>query len=292
MNKIIITRALSLLSLTALSVAAVAQDSPLVVHLWANGAPGFESRKDEPEQAKDYWVKNINNPSITVYFPPKDKANGTAVVICPGGGHRLLVYNSEGVEPAKYLNNLGITAVILKYRLGREPNSPYSIDIHPRQDAYRAMRTVRLHAKDWGIDPNRVGIMGFSAGGEVVAAVAYDPGLGDPKATDPVDQQNGRPNFQILVYPGPLGVPATVPPDAPPAFMVVANDDSCCSAPVVSLLEKYRAARVPVEVHIFSKGNHAFNMGYRSKLQTLKSWPQRLTDWLEDNGWLAPAVAK
>src|SRR3984957_10859582 len=101
-----------------------AQSDSLVLPLWKNGAPGFENRKNEPEEAKDYWVKNIHNPSITVYFPPADSANGTAVLICPGGGHRLLVYKAEGVDPAKYLNKLGIVAVILKYRLAREPNSP------------------------------------------------------------------------------------------------------------------------------------------------------------------------
>jgi acetyl esterase/lipase len=105
-----------------------AQSDSLVIPLWKNGAPGFENKKNEPEEAKDYWVKNINNPSITVFFPPPEIANGTAVLICPGGGFRLLVFKSEGLDPAKYLNKLGITAIILKYRLPREPNSPYSLD--------------------------------------------------------------------------------------------------------------------------------------------------------------------
>src|ERR1700681_1899158 len=100
------------------------QSDSLVIPLWKNGAPGFENRKNEPEEAKDYWVKNIHNPSITVYFPPAAIANGTAVLICPGGGFRLLVFKSEGLDPAKFLNKLGITAIILKYRLPREPNSP------------------------------------------------------------------------------------------------------------------------------------------------------------------------
>src|SRR3954468_19236915 len=124
-----------------------AQTKPLVIPLWKNGAPGFESRKNEPEEAKDYWVKNIHNPSIAVYFPPKEKATGAAVVICPGGGHRLLVYNAEGVDPALFLNNLGVTAIVLKYRLAREENSPYKLDKEMPQDAYRAMRLVRSRAK-------------------------------------------------------------------------------------------------------------------------------------------------
>src|SRR5882757_267707 len=113
-----------------------AQTNPIVIPLWTNGAPGFENRRNEPEQAKDYWVKNIHNPSITIYFPPKEKATGAVVIICPGGGHRELVYNAEGVEPAIFLNSIGVTAVVLKYRLSREEGSPYSVNIHPRQDAY------------------------------------------------------------------------------------------------------------------------------------------------------------
>ena len=264
-------------------VLMMAQSSPVVIPLWANGPPGFESLKNDPEQAQDYWVKNIHNPSITVYFPPKEKANGVAVLICPGGGHRELVYNAEGVEPAVYLNSLGITAIILKYRLCREPNSPYSIDKHPREDAYRAMRLIRSKAKEWNLDDKKIGMLGFSAGGEVVAMVAYAQGDGDATAKDPVDRLNGRPNFQMLVYPGPLGIPDIVPADAPPAFLLAANNDPCCAVPVVQLLEKYRAAKVPVEVHLYTQGSHAFNMGNRSKLSSIKAWPQRMAEWLNDN---------
>src|SRR5664279_3399767 len=117
-------RAISLLVFLSVLSAGVlnAQSDSLVLPLWTNGAPGFENKKNEPEEAKDYWVKNINNPSITVFFPPAAIANGTAVVICPGGGFRLLVFHSEGVDPAKFFNKLGITAIVLKYRLPREPN--------------------------------------------------------------------------------------------------------------------------------------------------------------------------
>lgn len=255
------------------------------IPLWANGAPGFENRKNEPEQAKDWWVKNIHNPSITVFLPPKEKATGAAVLVCPGGGHRALVYNSEGRDAALFLNSIGVAAFVLKYRLFREENSPYTFET-TRQDAYRAMRLVRSRAAEWGVDANRLGIMGFSAGGEVVAQVAYVPGLGDPKAPDPVDRLNGRPDFQILVYPGPLGVPDELPKDAPPAFMVAAIDDECCAAPILNLLQKYHAAKIPAEAHIYAKGAHAFNMGKRSDLITLKTWPQRLADWMADNGFL------
>ena len=266
-----------------------AQAKPFVLPLWYLGAPGFESRRNEPEQAKDYWVKNIHNPSITVYLPPAGKATGAAVVICPGGGHRELVFNAEGVEPAAFLNSIGVAAIVLKYRLSREEGSPYSINKHPAEDAYRAMRLVRSKAKDWNIDSARIGMMGFSAGGEVVNMIAYAPGTGNINSSDPVERFNGKPNFQILIYPGPLGIPESVPSDAPPAFLLAANNDVCCSGPVVRLLERYRQAKVPVEAHIYTQGSHGFNMGYRSKLASIKGWPQRMADWLSDNGILNPA---
>ncbi|HCL84152.1 MAG TPA: 1,4-beta-xylanase [Chitinophagaceae bacterium] len=265
-----------------------AQSDSLVLPLWKNGAPGFENRKNEPEEAKDYWVKNINNPSLTVFFPPAGTANGTAVLICPGGGHRLLVYKAEGLDPAKYLNTLGITAIILKYRLAREPNSPYSLDKQPQEDAYRAMRLVRSHYKEWKIDTSRLGMLGFSAGGEVVDAIAFGSGNGNPQAPDPVDRLNGRPDFIMQVYPGPLYIPDTVPHDAPPAFLLAANDDACCSVTVISLLEKYRQAKVSVEAHILAHGDHGFNMGNRSSFLSVKSWPGLMANWLLDNKWVAP----
>ena len=270
-------------------MTASKQETSQEIPLWPNGAPGSESRRHEPQQAKDWWVRNVHNPSITVYLPPKEKATGAAVVICPGGGHRNLVFNAEGVEPAIYLNSIGVAAFVLKYRLAREDNSPYTLEKHVKDDAYRAMRLVRSRAVEWNIDPKRVGMLGFSAGGEVVSMVAYAPGDGDPKATDPIDRLNGRPNFQMLVYPGPLFIPDVVPADAPPAFLLVANDDECCSNPVMKLLQKYREAKVPVEAHLYAQGNHAFNMGNRSTLNSIKTWPQRMADWLADNYILDPS---
>jgi len=260
------------LLLFTMPIGVMAQDEPVVISLWPKGAPGFENRRNEPEQAKDYWVKNIHNPSLTVFTPPAGKANGAAVVICPGGGHRLLVYTAEGVEPAKYLSNLGITVFVLKYRLGRDTLSPYKIDVHARQDGYRAMRLVRSKATEYGLDTNRIGMMGFSAGGEVVDMVAY----------------GARPGFLIQIYPGPLYIPDVLPADAPPVFLLAANDDACCSPSVVKLLDRYRAAKIPVELHLYTKGDHGFNMGNRSKLQSINTWPQRMADWLTDNNYLNP----
>lgn len=264
------------------------QEVPKQIPLWPKGAPGFENRRDEPEQAKDWWVKNIHNPSITVYRPTADKADGAAVLICPGGGHRALVYDAEGRDAATFLNGLGVTAFVLKYRLAREENSPYTLEQHVRQDAYRAMRLIRSRADEWSIDPGRLGVMGFSARGEVAAMIAYAPGDGDSTAPDPVDRLNGKPDFQILVYPGPLFIPDSVAADAPPAFMVAAIDDECCSAPVLNLLQHYQQAHVRAEAHVYARGGHAFNMGKRSTLATLQTWPKRLADWLADNYILNP----
>ena len=271
------------LALGLVHLPAVAQEAPKVIPLWEKGAPGFEDRRNEPEQAASYWVKNVHNPSIMAFLPPKEKATGAAVIVCPGGGFKELGFNGEGVAPAMYLTNFGIAAFALKYRLPRETNSPYSLPQHAREDGQRAMRLVRSHAKEWGIDPNRIGMMGFSAGGEVVSLVAYSPGDGDSNAPDPVDRISARPDFQIMIYPGPLGIPETVPTNAPPSFWLAANDDRQPARTISEMLPKYRAANVPIEVHLFAKGGHAFNMGTRSKLTTIKGWPSRLADWLTDD---------
>ena len=274
----------------ALPTVAAAQDSHQEIPLWPAGAPGFESRRNEPILAKDYWIRNIHNPSITVYLPAKEKATGAAVVICPGGGHRELVFKAEGVEPAEYLASIGVAAFALKYRLGREQGSPYSIEKHAREDGQRAMRLVRSRAKEWNIDPNRIGMMGFSAGGEVVSMVAFNSGDGDPVAADPIDRISCRPDFLVMIYPGPLAIPEAIPPNSPPAFLLAANDDKCCSGTVVKLLQRYRDAKIPVETHIFTSGDHGFNMGNRSKLVSVRGWPQRMADWLRDSYILDPSL--
>lgn len=264
---------------------AFAQSQPEVIPLWKNGAPGFENRKDIPELAKDYWIRNINNPSVTVFMPPGEKANGCAVVVAPGGGFRELVFNAEGKQAAEFLNSIGITVFVLKYRLPNEENSPYTLE-NVRQDAYRAIRLVRSRADEFKIDPKRIGMLGFSAGGAVIMMVAFDKGDGDPNAADPIDQINGRPDFQMLVYPGGKA-PEKISADAPPAFLICANDDEYgCDEVTLDLLQKFRNANVPVEAIFLSKGKHAFNMGDRSPLVTVNTWPQRMADWLNDSGFL------
>ena len=186
-------------------------DDPPVVPLWDKGAPGFESRKDEKEnravqKSGEYKVTNVHNPYLTVFLPSKDKATGAAVIIAPGGGHRELWVLHEGENVAKWLSERGVAAFVLRYRLAREKGSPYKIAEHALQDGQRAVRLVHAHAKDWGVNPARIGMMGFSAGGEVVALVCRNPDSGKEGAADPVDRESCRLDFQALVYSGPQGI--------------------------------------------------------------------------------------
>jgi acetyl esterase/lipase len=276
---------------TLFAIALQSPTQPVRIPLWKNGAPGSEARKSEPEQAKDWWVKNIHDPSINVYLPEPGKATGAAMVIFAGGGHNQLVYPPEGIEPAQYLAKQGIVAIAVKYRLFREPGSTYTFENATIPDSFRAMRLVRSRAAEWGIDPNRIGAMGFSAGGENVSAISFANGAGDPKATDPVERENGRPDFIVQIYPGPLGIPAELPKDAPPAFFMIAYDDFHIDT-MLSLAGKYRKAKAPMELHILAQGGHGFNMGNRSNLTSVKTWPVRMMDWLNDNGWMKPRAVK
>lgn len=268
-----------------LPLLTFAQPLPRIIPLWEKGAPGFENRKDIPEKAQDYWVKSINNPSLTVFMPAKEKANGCAVVVAPGGGFRELVFNAEGKQAAEFLNSIGVTVFVLKYRLPGEESSPYTFE-NVRQDAQRALRLVRSSADEFNIDPKRVGMLGFSAGGAVIMMVAFEKGEGQANAPDPVDRLSARPDFQMMVYPGGKA-PETISPDAPPAFLICANDDEYgCDEVTLDLLQKFRLANVPVEAIFLAKGKHAFNMGDRSDLITVNTWPQRMADWMSDSGWL------
>ena len=265
----------------------LSQPEPEIIPLWESGAPGFEDRREEPEQAQDWWVRNIHHPSVTVFRPPEGKANGCAVVIAPGGGFRELVFDAEGRQAGEYLANLGVTAFALKYRLPHEEGSPYTYD-HVRQDARRAMRLVRSRADEFGIDPRRIGMLGFSAGGAVVLSIVFEPGDGDPEAPDPVDRANSRPDFQMMVYPG-GDIPDEVPPDTPPLFLLCANDDEYgCDVVTMELLKKFRRAGIPVEAHILARGRHAFNMGDRSEFLAVRNWPDRMGEWMKDSGLFEP----
>jgi len=216
-----------------LSTLALSAERGEEVPLWAQGAPGSEGQAGkelvQPPDATHAYIRlsGINNPSVLVYLPPKEKATGAAVVIAPGGGHSFLAMDVEGYEIVDWLNSHGIAGFILKYRLAREPNSRYTVLGHAFPDSERAVRLVRSRAREWGVDPARVGFMGFSAGGELAALMEtqYDTGKAD--TADPIDRISARPDFSLIIYPGfRLDEIATVPKDAPPAFLACATDDS------------------------------------------------------------------
>jgi endo-1,4-beta-xylanase len=270
-------------------------EEPPVMSLWSKGAPGFEEKKNIAEihdrvnkDTGEFRTTNVHNPYVTVFLPPKDKATGAAVVVVPGGGHRELWVKHEGENVARWLADKGIAAVVLRHRLARETNSPYKIDVHALQDGQRALRLVRSKAKEWNVDPNRVGMMGFSAGGEVVAMVCRKAEKGNDKATDPIDRESAIPSFQALVYSGPLGIrgETITRENCPPLWILVGNDDGA----VNWLVPHYQAAKkagVSAELHIFAKTGHGFGFRpYKATGKPVESWPQLFVGFLQVEGML------
>jgi endo-1,4-beta-xylanase len=259
--------------------------APVVV-LWPAGAPGSEAKRNLPETPVGGNLAGIHNPSLTVFLPEAGHATGSAVVILPGGGHRLLVVEKEGFTVARWLAAHGIAAFVLKYRLAREAGSTYRVDVESLQDVQRALRVVRSRAGAWGIDAARVGVMGFSAGGELAAlsAMRFDPGA--PGSADPIERQSARPAFQALIYPG--GSQNIAPPkDAPPAFLVSGVDDRPDIAEgVARAYLAFRAAGVPVELHVYAGVGHGFAL----RPGPASSWIVRFADWLVER--TAPLAAK
>jgi acetyl esterase/lipase len=277
------------LLLLAGASSARAQDSsvPAVVPLWPNGAPGFEARKDEKEVVKkkgdiETNVTNVHNPSLTVYLPAKDKATGAAIVICPGGGHSNLAIEHEGHNVAKWFADNGVAGFILKYRLAREKGSPYKIEEHAFQDAQRALRLVRAKAKEWNVNPNRLGIMGFSAGGDLVlyTSTKFDSGRQD--ASDPVERESSRPDFQILVYPA-IPQKLALAKNNPPAFLLCGNQDRAnISEGLATLYLNMKQAGINAELHIYASVGHGFGLRAPTNSARLASWPARVKEWLLD----------
>ena len=264
---------------------ALAQDAPRepqVVRLWPDGAPGAGARRSEPERAAEYWVRNVHEPSLTAFPADPRHANGAAMIVVPGGGHELIVWTTEGTQVARALNRMGISVYVLKYRLAREQGSPYAIE-DAAADTRRAVRWLRANADAEGVDPARIGLMGFSAGGELVTLVADNPEPAAARAADPQREVSARPDFQVLVFPGPLGQPATAIADAPPAFLVAGSLDPCCAAPTVALYEQLRTGGIAAELHMYAGAGHAFNLD-ESDLISVLHWPDRLADWMADSG--------
>jgi len=272
---------LSLLSLVpALCLAA---ETPAAIPLWSNGAPGSEPRKDEPEKVEGGNIVNVHNPSITPYLPEKEKATGVAVIICPGGGHQKLCVGHEGFELAEWFRERGIAAFVLKYRLSRETGSTYTLEGDAMADARRAIRTIRSRAAEWNIKPDRIGMLGFSAGGELAAYSAMKSDAGNATSNDPIEKAGSRPDFQALIYPGKSDT-FTVEKGMPPVFIACGyGDRKDISEGMASVYLKYKAAGVKAELHIYSEAGHGF--GYKhGKTGAAAKWPECFTEWLQDSG--------
>ena len=283
---------LLLLSLSALPVLAA--DAPQVVFLWPSGSPTLQGANEkettspsnpQPGQRINS-IKNVHNPSIEVHLPPPDKANGAAILIAPGGGHSQLVWASEGTDIATWLNNLGVAAFVLKYRLAQTPGYHYTVEGEALQDTQRSVRIVRARAKEWGVDPNRVGILGFSAGGALAALADIRFDRGKPDAADAIDRQSCRPDFVGLVYAGWAPMDITAPKDAAPAFLTSAgSDDKFHAQETVEFYNSLFKADVPAELHIYAHGGHGGAISARKGIP-FGTWHIRFQEWLADLGML------
>ncbi len=265
--------------------ACLADDTPQALPLWKMGAPGSESRKDEPEKIEKGNVTNVHNPSITPYLPTAEMNTGVAVIVAPGGGHSKLCLGHEGYALGEWLRDHGIAAFVLKYRLSKEPGTTYTLEGNAMDDARRAIRTVRSRSAEWGIKPDRIGIIGFSAGGELAAYAAMKPEAGKPDAVDPIDRVDSRPDFQGLIYPG-KSPTFTVEKGMPPVFIACGYGDRPDIAEgMASLYLKYKAAEVKAELHIYANAGHGF--GYKPDTHSAAgAWVDRFREWLVDSGLL------
>lgn len=268
--------------------------APAQQPLWPGGPPGVAP---DARGAR---------PTLTVHRPAPDKATGAAVVVCPGGGYQVLAAH-EADPIAAWLNGLGVTAVVLRYRLAPDSRHPAMLE-----DAARAIRTTRAHAQDWGVDPARVAILGFSAGGHLASTAGTHFDAGNPAAPDPVDRQSSRPDRMILLYPvismrephthagskrnllgadpapelvAALSNETQVRPDTPPTFLAHTDADTVVPAenPLLFALA-LRQAKVPVELHLFERGPHGLGLG-RGDF-AFNEWPQLCARWLDGQGFL------
>lgn len=301
---------MKLLCLFFVLIIALHANSQTTIPLYGETVPNSKPvkiKEDTTVTSGMLRVAKVSHPELTVFLPPADIANGAAVIICPGGGYRIVSMTGEGTDVAKELNKWGVTAIVLKYRT---PDTAYCIDpsIAPLQDAQQAIITVRKQAKKWKIDPSRIGIMGFSAGGHLAstAATHFQKVL-----VDNPENISARPDFLILAYPvisadtsiwnrlsfdRLLGITSSrekqnvfsnelhVDAGTPPAFIVHANDDK--DVPPQNSLVFYNALQknnIPAELHIYSKGGHGFGMYVR---QGNEFWPERCRNWMKANGWI------
>jgi len=272
------------------------------IPLWPKGAPnengtvGEEHDTTKPGEGlvsgqRVIRLGNVSKPNITLYRPSKEKDTGTAVVVCPGGGYSILAMDLEGTEICEWFNSIGVTGVLLKYRVPTRPGD----DKHvlPLQDAQRALSLVRFHAKEWDLDPKRIGVLGFSAGGHLTASVSttFDRRAYEP--VDEADQVSCRPDFSMPIYPAYLALKdqdnklapdLTVTSNTPPTFLIQAEDDGVRVENSLFYYFALKNAKVPVEMHLYPTGGHGYGLRPSDKL--ISSWPQRAEEWMRASGLL------
>ncbi len=303
--------ALFVLGLFPSLFATMPDSNPLILPLWAGSPPNSQPAGKPTERVQEgniVWVRHVQNPAIEVRLPARGNATGQAVVVCPGGGYGGLAYDWEGTDFAGWLNSHGIAAIILSYRLPVDGDVAHQKWLVPLLDAQRAIRLTRAHAADWGINPAKVGIMGFSAGGHLASTVGTHFDAGDQTAADLVDRFSSRPDFMILVYPvismaketthsgSRLNLLGETPSDelvhrysnelqvtaeTPPTFLVHAGDDGAVS--VNNSLLFYNALiahQVPAEMHVYPQGGHGFS--FAIKKGRLEDWTQLCARWLAE----------
>jgi acetyl esterase/lipase len=266
--------------------------SPRTIELWPNRPPGEngtigdEVAKTKGESKVVTSITNVTKPTLKVYRPDRDEDTGVAIVVCPGGGYNNLAWDHEGEQVARWLNSIGVTAALLKYRVPRRPDTPKGQPpIQALMDAQRALSIVRDNAREWGIDPERIGILGFSAGGHLGAWASTNYDKRSYEAVDDADKVGIRPDFAILVYPGgvlqrgtdQLAPEIHVTSQTPPTLLVCATNDNLAENTVHLYLALKRSG-VPVECHLYGTGGHGFGM--RHSTEPYATWPQRAEDWL------------
>jgi acetyl esterase/lipase len=292
-------RHLPVLLFGLLAVLTVNASEPMT--LWPKGAPGEKGdigvERDMTKPGDGLVagravvrIGDVSTPTLTLYRPSPEKDTGAAVVLCPGGGYSILAMDLEGTEVCQWLNSAGVTAALLKYRVpARKGLERYTA---PLQDAQRALGLVRYHAAEWGIDPKRIGIMGFSAGGHLsaVASTRFEKRIYEP--VDEADQASCRPDFTILIYPaylvhqlGPdLAPELTVTSNTPPTFLAQAEDDPVHVENCLFYYLALKQAKVPAEMHLFAEGGHGY--GLRESDKAVISWPKRAEEWMRGLGVL------
>ena len=287
---------LSLLVLCVLANISVA-DEPVTYELWPDGPPTAMVPQSEATikliqsygGAQPNRITDVTNPTVTVFRP--DKPNGAAVIVAPGGGFMFLSFAHEGTEVCEWLNSLGVTAVLLKYRTPtRDDQEMFEL---PVQDAQRALGFVRKHAAEWKLDPQRVGLLGFSAGANLAGHAAWDRGTRTYPQNPDLDDPRG-PDFLVFIYgggfldkddPSKFRPGFSIPADAPPAFFMVAHDDSTNPIETAMLYLEYKKLDRSAELQIFAKGGHGFGM--RKDGKPINEWPQRCAEWMQSLGFLS-----